>query len=232
VRRLTERYPEAVGIEIWNEPNIAPTFPPYPDPNRFAALLEAAYGAVKDVDPELPVISGGLFPATATGRYGIADSQFLAELYKAGAGDWFDAIGVHPYPMVTDTPGAPARYDLVAMQQALDRIRAARDAAGYAGTPIWITEVGVSTASARGFPPGATQAEQARLLLAVVDTAEKADDVEVTLIHRLVDTDRPGGSSPLAAIETGFGVLDSSGEPKLAACALARRFKGSLACAD
>jgi hypothetical protein len=230
VRRLTERYPAAVGVEVWNEPNITPTFPPYPDPNRYAALLEAAHAAVKSVNPELPVVSGGLFAAPATGPYGIADSQFLAALYEAGAGDSIDAIGVHPYPTVTDAAGVPARYDLGAMEQALDRIRSVRDAAGYSGTPIWITEVGVSTASAPGFPRGATEVEQAQLLLAAVDAAGRADDVEVTMIHRLVDTLRPMGASPLAAIESGFGVFDSTGKPKLAACALARRFRGSLAC--
>jgi hypothetical protein len=230
VRRLTERYPQAVGVEVWNEPNIAPMWPPYPDPRRYAGLLESAYDAVKGVDADLPVISGGLFATDRTGRYGMADARFLAAMYAAGAGDSINAIGAHPYPMSGGDAGAPRRYDLGAMEQALDRLRAVRDDAGYSETPIWITEAGVSTASASGFPPGASPPRQARLLAALVAAAERDPGIQVMLIHNLIDGSAPA-TTPLAAIESGFGVFDSSGRPKLAACALSKIFGGSLSCA-
>jgi hypothetical protein len=229
VRRLVERYPRAVGVEVWNEPNITPMWPPYPDPRRYTALLEAAYEAVKSVDSRLPVISAGLFATESNGPYGIADARFLAAMYAAGAGDSINAIGAHPYPMTGGDAGAPRRYDLRAMEQALDRLRAVRDATGHSRTPIWITEAGVSAASAAGFPPGASEARQAQLLTAMAVAAQRTPDVQVMLIHNLIDG-AVSGTTPLAAIESGFGVFDSAGRPKLAACALSRIFRGALSC--
>jgi hypothetical protein len=160
VRRLAERYPQAVGVEVWNEPNIVPMFPPRPDPTRFEELLAAAHDAVKGVDPAMPVVLGGLFATDRTGGYGIADREFLAAVLSAGGADEIDAIGVHPYPRVGGDAGSPLRYDLRGMTEALDRMRDARDAAGLDGVPLWITEIGASTASAGGFPPGVSPARQ------------------------------------------------------------------------
>jgi polysaccharide biosynthesis protein PslG len=229
VHRLTARY-SAVGVEVWNEPNIVPMWPPYPDPARFAALLDLAYRAVKGVNPELPVVSGGLFSTNRSGSYGIADSSFLAGLYRAGAGDEMDAIGAHPYPRIGgDVSGGRPRYDLAATEQALNRLRSVRNAAGHPRTPIWITEVGVSTASAPGFPPAATELQQAGLLQALVRVAQRDSDVRVEIIHRLIDTSRAQAGGPLGVFDSGFGVFDSSGRPKLSACVLSRIFGGSLA---
>jgi polysaccharide biosynthesis protein PslG len=230
VRRLAARYPEAVGVEIWNEPNIVPMFPPYPDPQRYTSLLQAAYDAVKTVNPRLPVITGGLFATDRSGPYGIADSRFLAQMYAAGAGDSINAIGAHPYPMTARDAGAPRLYDLRAMEQALDRLRAVRDETGNPRTPIWITEAGVSTASAPGYPLAASTAQQAHLLSAMARAAEGAPDVQVMVIHKLIDASDAAATTQLGAIESGFGVFDSSGLPKPAACALSRIFRGTLSC--
>jgi hypothetical protein len=230
VRRLVERYPAAVGVEVWNEPNIVPMFPPRPDPLRFTALLTEAYEAVKDVRPKLPVILGGLLATSRSGAYGIADSRFLAGMLAAGAGDAMDAIGAHPYPRTRGYESGPLRYDLASMDGALDRLRAVRDAAGGGSIPIWITETGVSTASAPGFPSGATEPDQSRLLTAMVHAVRGEGDVQVMIIHRLADGPSVPSANPIAAVESGFGVFASSGRPKPAACALSRAFHGSLSC--
>lgn len=226
VRRLVARYPAAVGVEVWNEPNIVPLFPPRPDPVRFTELLHAAYDAVKTEDPQLPVVSGGLFRSDRTGPYGIADGAFLAAMYRAGAGQWMDAIGAHPYPIV----GGEARWDVAGMRQSLDRLRAARNAAGASKTPIWITEMGVSTTSARGYPRGATEAQQARDLVQMARIARRADDVPVALFHKLIDVRPSAGGSPLARVQMGFGVFRADGRPKPAACDLSQALAGSLTC--
>jgi hypothetical protein len=229
VRRLAVRYPATLGIEIWNEPNAVRMFPPHPDPARYAALLKAAYGAVKGVNPRLPVISGGLLPSPTTNRYAIADWQFLRGVYAAGAAGSMDAIGAHPYPISAGS-GGRSRYDLAAMEQDLERLRAVRDAAGESATPIWITEMGVSTQSGGGFPPGATQAQQADDLLAMIRAVREDGDVRVALVHRLVDVRRTPAGGALARLESGFGVFGSNGAPKRAACALSAEFGGSLSC--
>jgi polysaccharide biosynthesis protein PslG len=238
VRRLAARYPEAIGIEVWNEPNISPSFQPV-DPARYTALLKEAYGAVKRVDPKMKVISGGLFASDASGSYGMADGQFLAAMYAAGAKGFMDAIGAHPYPIVTGSDGA-TRYDPAGTEQDLDRLRAVRDAAGASSTPIWITEMGVSTQTVPGSPPGATEAQQADYLIRLVHDAQADSDVPVVLIHRLVDVPAPNtGPFPYVTppvpgqggtVESGFGVFRADGKPKPSACALSREFDGSLHC--
>lgn len=229
VGRLATRYPDAIGVEVWNEENGVQFFPPHPDPARYAELLGAAYRAAKSVDADLPVVSGGLLPAPATTRYATADARFLQDMYAAGAAGSMDAIGAHPYPLAA-AAGGGSRYDLGAMERYLQRLRAVRDAAGQSSTPIWITEVGVSTESVRGFPPGVSGAEQASSLLALLDRAEQDPDVRVVLIHRLVGPNPTPAAGPLGRLELGFGVFEPHGVPKPAACALSERFGGSLSC--
>jgi hypothetical protein len=228
VRRLTARYPDAAGIEVWNEPNIGPYFSPGPDPVRYTALLKAAYRAVKRVDPKMRVISGGLFASSASGGFAISDEQFLAGMYGAGARGYMDGIGAHPYP--TTQGGAGGNYDIEATEDAIDRLRSIRDAAGDTGIRIWITEMGISTASAPGFPPGESESGQAQELLGLVKFVRNDGHIPVALIHRLIDAPPNPSGGALGLVESGFGVFRADGVPKSSACALSDAFGGSLSC--
>lgn len=228
VRRLAARYPAVVAVEIWNEPNIKPSFSPYPNPARFAALLKAAYPAVKSVDPALPVISGGLFVSRGSGPFGIGNAQFLAGMYTAGAKGYMDGIGIHPYPRTDSLDPTPRVYDPALLDGILAGVRATRDAAGDSATPIWITEIGESTTTMPGFPAAVSERGQASDLVALVRAIRAAPDVRVAIIHRLVDLPIELGG-PYGAVEGGFGVFRTDGSPKPAACALSRELGGSLA---
>lgn len=229
-KRVASRYPKAAAIEVWNEQNIQPAYQPYPDPARYTTLLKAAYNAVKGVGKtSIPVISGGLFSAPATGSYAIADAEFLSAMYEAGAKGFMDGIGVHAYPISTSADGLSNVYDPAAIQAPLERLRAVRNAAGSSSTPFWITEAGASTTTEDRFPPPATEAQQATDLVSIVRTVKAMPDVRTLLIHRLIDRPLELGG-PYAAIESGFGVYRTDGTPKQAACALSREFNGSLAC--
>jgi hypothetical protein len=226
VRRLAGRYPGAIGIEIWNEPNIVPYFRPYPNPVRYTALLKEGYAAVKGVDPTMPVISGGLFPSAETGNFGVGDGQFLAAMYAAGARGSMDGIGAHPYPF-----GSPGEgYDIDAMRADVQRLRSVRDAASDSSTPIWITEMGVSTVSAPGYPPGESEGGQEHDLLALVGAVLEDGKIPVALIHRLIDAPYSPSSDAVGLVDSGFGVFRADGAPKEAACALSHEFRGSLPC--
>jgi polysaccharide biosynthesis protein PslG len=226
VRRLAARYPSARAIEVWNEPNIVPYFRPYPDAARFTTLLKTAYEAVKGVDPKMPVISGGLFPGAESGSFGIGDGQFLASMYAAGARGFMDGIGAHPYPFRPSGEG----YDIEAAKTDIERLREVSDAAGDSSTPIWITEMGVSTASAPGYPTGKSEAGQKEDLLALVAMVLEDRKIPVAIIHRLVDAPYNASSDAVGLVDSGFGVFRADGTPKQAACALSREFRGSLAC--
>ena len=180
LRLLAARYNRAMAIEIWNEPNLAGFFAPRADPVRYTSLLRQAHGAIKSVAPQIAVVSGGLAGTGMAPPNGMADGAFLAAMYRAGAKGAMDAIGHHPYPA-----SHPLVHD---MNVTVDRVRAARNAARD-NKPIWVTEVGLSTATAalagHEFVP---EWEQAAGLRAMYCSLAAMPDVPVALVFRYADT--------------------------------------------
>jgi hypothetical protein len=91
---LAERYGSRLAaLEVWNEPDQANEF--YfagPEkPARYAAILRAAYPAIKQVDPSLPVLAGSLVGS---------NGRFLRALYAAGIKGYYDGLSVHFYNLV------------------------------------------------------------------------------------------------------------------------------------
>lgn len=142
--------------EIWNEPNMTGSWPGTPDAAAFATVLKAASAAIKSVDPEAYVISGGLAPAPDTGPEGavthVAAVFYLDGLYGAGAGNAVDAIGFHPYSW----PLPPTKaVSWNGWQMMIGPIRAVMESHGDQAKPIWLTEYGAPTQGA-----GITEADQ------------------------------------------------------------------------
>ena len=88
VGRLAARYKDRVqSWEIWNEPDETEFWHgTTPSPASYAPLLKASYAAIKVADPATQVVAGPL-----TGN----NYDFVEGLYGQGAGDSFDAVGVH-----------------------------------------------------------------------------------------------------------------------------------------
>lgn len=233
IRRLTARYPAAIGIEVWNEPNLDQYFLPRANPSRYTQLLHEAYVAVKTSNPAMPVVSGGLLlspavsgPGPVTGGY--AAAQFLAAMYAAGAKASMNALGVHVYPS-DYVDGVPARWDPGQLWRWLAQLNPVRAAAGAAAQPIWITEMGLSTATEPGWPGALTPGQQANELVRMVNLAVANRLVQVAIVHTLEDQ-ATGYDDPDVRIDAGWGVFTSSGKPKPAGCALSRAWHGSLGC--
>ena len=101
----------ADAIEVWNEPNLDREYGGsgngQVNPENYANMLRAAYGAIKSVSPNTLVVSGA--PAPTGYRGGgcdnvICDDQpFLQRLAAAGAAQWMDCIGAHH----NGSPNAP-----------------------------------------------------------------------------------------------------------------------------
>jgi hypothetical protein len=204
VRALAARYPNALGLEVWNEPNAVHFFAPKVDATRYTELLKEAYGAVHAVAPQLPVISGGLSGVGANDANAISDANFLAAMYKAGARSAMDAIGYHYYP-----GNHPLLGDFGA---GLDRVRRVRDANRDDNKKLWLTEFGISTAVVPGREP-VDPNEQAAALRAAYCDVNAMSDVPVMLVFRLRDT---GGAGWLDQL----GVVRGNGQSKPAAAAL------------
>lgn len=141
VRALAGRFRgQVAAYEIWNEPNLNYEWGYLPpDPARYTDMLEAAYGAVKAVDPQAWVISAGLATTGDGSDTAMSDLAFLRGMYAAGARGFFDALGSHPYTFGHD----PDYQD--AWGLCLSRVVQQREvmlANGDASTPVWITELG------------------------------------------------------------------------------------------
>jgi hypothetical protein len=71
-----------------NEPNLAQFWYPRPSPREYVAFLEATRAAARRADPEARFLGGSVAGL---------DLAFLREIFKAGALDLIDAVGVHAY---------------------------------------------------------------------------------------------------------------------------------------
>jgi Tol biopolymer transport system component len=141
MQTLAARYKGRVAAyEIWNEPNLNYEWGYLePDPAGYTALLKAAYQAVKVVDPDAFVISGGLATTGDGSSTAMGDLAFLQAMYDAGARGYFDALGSHPYAFGHD-PDYEDPWGL-----SLARVVQQRQVMvtnGDVETPIWITEAG------------------------------------------------------------------------------------------
>ena len=208
------RYPDAVAIESWNEANLDNFFMPKPDPVKAANL---AYWANAGVDfanllggTEIPVLFGGSAPLyeTIPEKNEIAYDEFLRAAYDevpAGEDGW-DGVAMHPFPRFKAREGY-----LDDIEEHLDAIRAALFDSGAEGTPIWVTEIGLSTAG----PFPYSRAEQAEGLREIYRALDSMPDVAAIVVHRLID-----GPKELRTAESGWGVVRRNLRPKPALCAL------------
>ena len=198
VQAAAARYRDVRAIEIWNEPNLGIFFAPAANPTRYSSLLKTAHAAVLAAGNTAPVITGGLVPATTNGT-NMNAKGFLDQVYVSAGASSFEGIGAHPYPH-------QAPYVDV-MTNRLDALRSIRDKYGDTATPLWITEVGISTESTSGVPP-----DQQGSVLADLYHSIEGKDVASFVIHRLYDVGPDYWGQ--------YGVLNADLSRKPAYCAL------------
>jgi polysaccharide biosynthesis protein PslG len=195
VGAVAKRYPQALGFEIWNEPDawafwgrgVVPI-----DPAAYTRVLARAHGAVKSVDPCAPVVGGALaaYPTTSPGVH-MSVSEFVGGMLRADAANHMDAISLHDYAVGPAPPG-PAQWAIPPgwVREALAR--------NGVSVPIWITESGVSTTGLNAV----TEQGQAQSLADLVRWFQAQPDLEALFTHRLVEH----GVNPLER-ELGYGLV-------------------------
>lgn len=202
---VAERYPNSAGIEIWNEPNLERFFIGSSGPAFYARMLGKATRAIKATGTEMPVIFAGLSPVPKDGRGRKEWTGYLAKALEAGGDEEFDALGLHPYSAFEPGEGvAPAAERMISQaEDALERADLDK--------PIWITEVGVSTAGGEAVSPEVQASE-----LAEVYAIALAQSIPVLILHRLYDQ-----AEAEFPIEAGYGVIEADMETaKPALCEL------------
>lgn len=150
VRSVADRYCGKVsGYIIWNEPNLALEWNHRPpDPLGYVALLRAGHRGVKAGDPEAKVISAGLAPTNTDNAQAMDDRRFLEEMYRHGAGRYFDVLAAHAYGFGRP-PGVPFQEENFERDgleglvfQRVVALRSIMVRSGDASKPVYITEMG------------------------------------------------------------------------------------------
>jgi hypothetical protein len=143
--------------QIWNEPSSQSFFQPETDPAKYAELVRISHDAITEVDPDAEIVLAGLFrtPQKGAGDEG-SPAAFLREFYAAeeGIGDYFDTVSLHPYASNLD------QIDVL-----FGQILPVLEEYGDGDKPIWITELGWSSAPPESNKPLLKGVEgQAKLL--------------------------------------------------------------------
>ena len=215
---LAARYgTRLAAIEVWNEPDQANEdyFAGPEKPQRYAAILRAAYPAIKQANPGVQVLAGSL-----VGSNGV----FLRALYAAGIKGYYDGLAVHFYNLTLGSLRAIHEVQL----------------ANGDSKPLWLDEFGWSSC----WPRQKIQQEQAcvtpklqaanikNLYRSLARTSYVAADV----LYKLRDSadESFGALTANGARKPAFaalaGVLTNSlGSPSRVTLSLSRRHGGVLA---
>ena len=145
-RAATQRY-SSLGVhswEIWNEPNVVSFWQPAPNPGAYVTLVQVTAAAIRSVDSQARVISGGLAP-TATSGGDISQLDFLTAFCAHGGLQYVDAVGYHPYSYPVP-PGYNAPWNAWAQIATTTRsFKSVLASYGAPGKKIWLTEYGAPT---------------------------------------------------------------------------------------
>jgi beta-xylosidase len=114
------------AVVLWNEPNNLSHWNFHLDPgwHRFVSLVKCASQSIREVNPELPVVLGGVSSC---------DCDFLRNMAGQGVMDYVDAIGVHGFPL---------DWNHWKIDEWPERIG---EASAVSGKPVWVLEVGASS---------------------------------------------------------------------------------------
>ena len=169
------------AIELWNEPWGRFFWKPEPDPARYAALASRAIRAVREVAPDIDLlVSADLLQVRGDG----AARPWLDALLDAAPelADAADGFTVHPYPSPRDagpddTPNDP-RYGFGRVRRVHEILRTRG-----ADRPIWITEIGWTTAT--GVDDAVSEERQAAYVARALDRSldEWDDFVERVFVY-------------------------------------------------
>jgi len=182
VHEIAQRYEGKVSAyEIWNEPDLYSSW--NGSPADYGELLRSAYRAIKAVDPDTPVVIGGLALR--------GNVNFLPDVIdyvyndEQGPGNdfFFDAVGIHIY---SDTDRI---YDeLISTRQLLDSY-------GMTDKTIWLTETNVplwgEASGPTAWESGYADPEEAGWFIVQAFATALAGDAERVMVYRFHDVGEP-----------------------------------------
>ena len=137
------------AVMLWNEPNNLSHWDFHADPEwkRFAEMAITAAGAIRGVNPDLPIVLGGISPI---------DPSFIQLLGSHGVLDHVDVVALHGFPLDWN------HWSIHDWPRKIDEIRQ------VTGKPIWVSEAGASSFGAEEVQVFGLQ-RTSELLLPIID---------------------------------------------------------------
>ena len=173
------------AYEIWNEPNLSREWgDKTPNAAEYVQLLKTAYLAAKKADPKAVIVSAGLTPTGTTSPEARPDDIFLDEMYKAGAKDYFDVLGVHAAGYKAPPEMSPdeiaSRKDLGGQRffgfRRVEDLRKIMVANGDERKQVMVLEMGWTTDNRQGSPyawHAVTEQEKGEYIVRAYQYAQK-----------------------------------------------------------
>jgi hypothetical protein len=225
LQAASRRFPSIHYWMIWGEVTRPGNFNPMPPespvgPQRYALLIEAAYGALKAVNPANEVIAGATYTVGL-----VSPSNYLRWLrLPDGAPPRMDFYSHNPYstrfPRLAKPYSATVR-DIDDIDTLDSELRS--DYAGHGPTPkLWLSEFGISSGSAnRAFDYFVSPAVQAKWVTAAFKLVDSQPYVAGLGWYELLDepVSVPGHLTE--------GLMTATGQPKPAFLAYERAPRGS-----
>ncbi len=220
LQAASRRYPSIHYWMIWGEVTRMGNFNPMPPespvgPQRYAVLLDAAYGALKAVNPANLVIGGMTYTVGL-----VSPSNYLRWLrLPDGSPPRMDFYGDNPYstryPKLSETPYSAGVRDLNDIDTLYQELQGVYS--GHGATPkLWLSEFSISDAPSRAFDYYVSEPIQARWLTAAYKLADSVPYVAGLGWYELMD------EPATVAEHLTEGLLNASGQPKPAFYAYAR----------
>lgn len=130
------------AYQVWDQPNIAPHWGNGEiNPAGYVAMLRTASAAIRTADPDALIIAGALAPNVEAGGRNLSDVQYLHEIYRRGAGAYFDILGVCAYGFWSGPEDRRVDQDVLNFSRVI-LLREEMRRRGEANKPIWAVDGG------------------------------------------------------------------------------------------
>ena len=202
---FAKRYPQILEYEIWNEPN--DLYTTEEDIKWYSKAVEEAYKALKQINPEIKIISGSTDTSDAAK---VNTLSFFETMLSNNAYNYSDAFSYHPYDVKVNDMTNSLFYNKLNNHENL-----INENGGFLYT--YITEYGGSTHQ----PYGMTEEEQA-IKLVTQTSILKRYNVKSACIYNVRNY---GNNNAIAS--NNYGILNYDYTPKPAYYAMKNYYENT-----